>query len=142
MCDLDPIQRQRRVNLGLCFIGAALPRHEGAQGGRSQPRRFRKLLVGYASQYAGGSVFGSFHVLIFIRNGVDGQSLIVYQYLYTKTGDNKITASEITTAVTAINRVEKQMIRGMSDAEYRQYRAIPAEDRKQMLYMAYKLAAA
>jgi hypothetical protein len=52
-----------------------------------------------------------------------------------------MTATQIKEAVAQINRVEKQMIAAMTQAEYQAYMAIPEETRKQMLYMAYKVAA-
>lgn len=45
-------------------------------------------------------------------------------------------------AVATINRVEAQMIAEMTKAEYAEYMAIPAEDRKIMLYVAFKMAQA
>lgn len=53
-----------------------------------------------------------------------------------------MTAAQINQAVETINRVEAAMIREMSDAEYAAYMAIPADDRKAMLYAAYKITAA
>lgn len=52
-----------------------------------------------------------------------------------------MTNAQIKAAVEQINRVESQMIATMTDAEYAAYMAIPAETRKQMLFMAQKLAA-
>ena len=52
-----------------------------------------------------------------------------------------MTNAKITAAVAQINRVEAQMVAAMTDAEYRAYMAIPAEDRKQMLFMAQRAAA-
>jgi hypothetical protein len=52
-----------------------------------------------------------------------------------------MTAAQITEAVATIRRVEAAMISEMTSAEYCAYKKIPAEDRKHMLYIAYKLAA-
>ena len=52
-----------------------------------------------------------------------------------------MTAAEIKAKVEQINRVERAIIANMTDAEYAAYMAIPAETRKQMLYMAQRTAA-
>lgn len=49
-------------------------------------------------------------------------------------------ALNIKEAVETINRVENAMIAEMSDAEYGAYMSIPEDDRKAMLFEAYKTA--
>lgn len=48
--------------------------------------------------------------------------------------------TQITEAVETINRIERQLIAGMSETEYRAYIAIPEDDRKLMLFAAYQAA--
>lgn len=48
--------------------------------------------------------------------------------------------AKIKDMVETINRVEMQMIDGMTEEEYAAYKAIPEETRKAMLFMAYKAA--
>ena len=50
-----------------------------------------------------------------------------------------MTAAQITEAVATINRVERAMISEMTAAEYAAYMEIPANERKAMLFAAFKV---
>ena len=65
-------------------------------------------------------------MLIFIRNGVDGQSLIVYQYLYTKTGENDMTAAMIADTGAAVYIEDERMNGTMERPSFKQYLVRPA----------------
>lgn len=51
-----------------------------------------------------------------------------------------MTNAQINAAVEQINRVEAQMIASMTAEEYKAYKSIPEETRKEMLYNAWKMA--